>query len=60
MPRKRTRGHRHKLKYKKFCSNIRNFLTLEVIKHWNRFSRVVVGSFEIPKAQVDIVLSNLL
>ena len=58
-----TRGNGHKLKYGKFCLNMRkNFFTLSVTEHWNRLPRGVVDSpsLEILKTHVDEVLCNLL
>jgi len=59
----RTRGNRHKLKHRKFCLNLRkNFFTLRVMEHWNRFSRGVVESpsLEMFKICLEEVLCSLL
>jgi len=53
----------HKLKHRKFHLNVRkNFFTLRVREHWNRFPRGVVESpsLEIFKTHLDKVLCSLL
>lgn len=59
-----TRGNGHKVKYKKFCLNIRkkkSFFTVMVIKHWNNLLRGVKDSLSLKifKTQLDMVLNNL-
>lgn len=40
----RVRGNRHKLEHKKFQLDIRNFfLTVRVVKNWNRLPKEVVA-----------------
>jgi len=59
----RTRGNGHKPKHRKFQLNTRkNFFTLRVMAHWNKFPREVVDfpSLEIFKTHLDEVLCNLL
>ncbi|KFV74836.1 hypothetical protein N308_06981, partial [Struthio camelus australis] len=53
----------HKLKYKKFHSNIRkSFFTVRVVEHWNRLPKEVAQSLslEIFETQLDSVLGSLL
>lgn len=56
VPHNRTRGHGHKLIYRKFCLNIRkNIFTLRVVKCWHSLPREVVDSpsLEILKSCLD-------
>lgn len=62
-PGDRTRGHRHKLKHRRFCLNVRKQLfTVRVSEHWHRFPKDVVESLwrtlEMFKSHIDIVLGN--
>jgi len=63
VPRDRTRGNGHELKYRKFLLNMRkNFFTLRVMEHWNRLPREAVESpsLEIFKTRLDKILCSLL
>ena len=57
----RTRGNAYKLKYRKFCTNMRkNFFTVRVVEHWDRLPREVVESpMEMFKIHLDAYLCNL-
>ena len=57
----RTRGNCHKLRHRKFCTNVhKNFFTVRVMEHWNRLPRgVVESSLEIFKTCLDAYLCNL-
>lgn len=59
-----TRGHGHKLKYRKFHIKIRNdIFILRVIKHWHGLHERGCGlspSLEILKSCLDTALRNLL
>ena len=59
----RTRGNNHKLKHRKFCTNIqRNFFTVRVMEYRNRLPREVVESpsLKIFKTCLDANLCSLL
>jgi len=60
----RTRGNEKKLKHKIFHLNTKNptFLTVSVVKHWNRLPSEIVESpsVEVLKTLLDTVLDNLL
>ena len=59
----RTRENRHKLEYKKFCTNIqKKFFTVRVKEHWNRLPREAVDSpsLEIFQTCLDAHLCSLL
>jgi len=62
VPSDRTRGNRYKLKLRKFHLTTRkNFFTVRVTEHWNRFPRDLVDSpsLEICKTHPDDVLCSL-
>ncbi|KFV79549.1 hypothetical protein N308_08376, partial [Struthio camelus australis] len=53
----------HKLKYRKFCLNMRkNFFTVRVSGHWNRLPREAgeSPSLENFKSCLDMVVGNVL
>ena len=58
----RTRGKDHKLKHRKFHTNVRkNFFAVRVMEHWHRLPREVVdSSLEIFKTFLDAYLCSLL
>jgi len=63
VPSNRTKSSGHKLKYRKFCMNIRNhFFTVRVMEHCNRFPRQVVESvsLELFGRYLDMFLVNQL
>ena len=59
----RTRGNGHKLKHRKFCTNVhKNFFIVRVMEHWNRLPREVVESpsLETFRTLLDTYVCNLL
>ena len=59
----RARGNSHKLKHRKFCTNVhKNFFTVRVTEHWTRLPREVVDSpsLQMFKARLDAYLCSLL
>ena len=59
----RTRGNCHKLRHRKFCTNVhKNFFTVRVMEHWNRLPREVGESpfVKIFKTYLDAYLCDLL
>jgi len=63
VPSHKARGKGHKLKQRKFHLNMRkNFFTLRVTEHWNRFPREVVESpsLELFKTHLDKFLCSVL
>ncbi|GAB0177707.1 hypothetical protein GRJ2_000236000 [Grus japonensis] len=57
----KTRGNGFKLKEGRFRLDIRKFITMRVVRHWNRLLGEVVDapSLEVSKARLDGALSNL-
>jgi len=58
-----TRGNGHKLKHRKFCTNMKkNFFTVRVTENWNRLPREIVDSpsLDVFKTLRDSYLHNLL
>ena len=63
VPGEKTRGNRHKQKYRIFHLNIgKCYFMVRAVKHWGRlFGEVVQSlSFETVKAQLDTASGNLL
>jgi len=67
VPSQRTRGNKHKLKYRKINLNVRKiffffFFPVRVIGHWNRLPRNLVKHpyLETAKMLLGKVLSSLL
>ena len=62
LPGDRKRDSGHKLKHRKFHTNMKNFLTLRVTEDWNRLPREVLesSSLETLKTHVESFLCNLL
>ena len=58
----RTRGNSHKLKPRKFCTNVHKTFTVRVTEHWNRLPREVVDSpsLELFRAHLNTFQCNLL
>jgi len=54
----RAKSNALKLEYRKFCTNVQNFLILRVMEHWNRLPREVMESpsLEILNAHLDAYL----
>ena len=57
----RTCGNGHKLKHRKFCTNVHKSFTVRVTEHWNGLPREVVESpsLETFKTHLDTYLCNL-
>ena len=56
----RIRGNSHKLKHRKFCTNVhKNFFMVRAMEHWNRLPREAVESLETFKTRLDAYLCNL-
>ena len=57
----RTRGNGHKLKHRKFCTNVHENFTVRVMEHWNRLPREAVQSLALEtfKTHLDAYLCNL-